>query len=585
MGRIELPIYEKKDKQKPKSGVWKNAFLYSLILFTIVFGYKLYCKQLTVSIAEDTSYTSLCPLSEKIVPPSSKEFSDLAYFRSNEYKNHSLNVWAGAVRIPTQTFDDEGDADEDPRFKIFFVLEQYLLKAFPHIKEGANLTHINTHALVFTIKGSDPSLKPVLLIAHQDVVPVPPETISRWKYPPFSGHFDGKYLWGRGAADDKDHFIAVMEATDKLLSEGFKPKRTLILGIGFDEEVNGERGSKRISEYLMQKYGPNSLFFMTDEGGMGVQDIYGARLALPSTGEKGYLDVTIDLMTSGGHGSIPPRHTAIGIMSDLVTLLESTPYEMRLTDKNPFFVQLQCMADKGYLMDPTLKTSIKRMTFDSKAKEFVLKVLDKDIMTRYLASTSQAINIIDGGMKINALPEKVTLKINHRIGYDSSIKEVKKTVLEKVKLIASKYSLGVDGFDDMDSTEFRDIPSGKFVLSSDVSLIQAPKSPASGDAWNLFSGSIKHVYEDFAIYPDSDPSTNKEVIVAPSVMTANTDSKYYWGLTKNIYRFSPMRGTSAKNLHAINERVELDSHVEGVAFFYTLLRNVYQYDLNNILQN
>ncbi|EIF48769.1 carboxypeptidase s [Brettanomyces bruxellensis AWRI1499] len=70
----------------------------------------------------------------------------------------------------------------------------------------------------------------------------PPETVLRWKYPPFEGHFDGQYLWGRGAADDKDHFISMMEAVDHLLSQGFAPKRTIIIGLGFDEEIEGTRG-------------------------------------------------------------------------------------------------------------------------------------------------------------------------------------------------------------------------------------------------------------------------------------------------------------------------------------------------------
>ncbi len=523
---------------------------------------------------------NVCPIAKKMIPSRDGQFTELSYFRTPEYKNHSLDVWGGVVRIPTMTYDDFPINGSDHKFDIFYRMEDFIKKSFPHIVARSESIHINTHALVFIIKGTNNSLKPVLLTAHQDVVPVPLETVSRWKYPPFEGHFDGQYLWGRGAADDKDHFISMMEAVEHLLSQNFVPKRTIIIGLGFDEEIEGIRGAKLISDYLSKRYGKNSIFFISDEGGMGVQDMYGARLALPSIGEKGYIDISIGLSTTGGHASIPPRHTAIGIMSELATLIESKPYDLRLTEKNPFYVQLQCMAKEGKDMDPLLRNSIRGINYSPNAKELVLKTLDKDIMTRYLVSNSQAINIFAGGIKINALPEKVIMKINHRVSYDSSLEEVKQIVLKNVKIIAEKYDLGIKEYDTDSSSEFKDIPKGEFTLSTDVNLVPAPKSPTAGYPWNIFAGSIKYIYEDFAIYPDADPSIGKGVTVAPSVMSANTDTKYFWDLSENIYRFSPFRGQCSKNWHAINERVDLDSHIESVAFFYTLLRNVEEYDSN-----
>lgn len=58
---------------------------------------------------------------------------------------------------------------------------------------------VNTFGLVYTLEGTDAGLKPLMLTAHQDVVPV--ADASTWKYPPFSAHFDGRWLWGRGASD------------------------------------------------------------------------------------------------------------------------------------------------------------------------------------------------------------------------------------------------------------------------------------------------------------------------------------------------------------------------------------------------
>ena len=76
-------------------------------------------------------------------------------------------------------------------------------------------------------KGSDPSLKPLLLLAHQDVVPVNPDTVDEWTHPPYSGYFDGQSyciriydtlsdeltgerVWGRGSSDDKSGLIGIL---------------------------------------------------------------------------------------------------------------------------------------------------------------------------------------------------------------------------------------------------------------------------------------------------------------------------------------------------------------------------------------
>jgi hypothetical protein len=69
-----------------------------------------------------------------------------------------------------------------------------------------NLTHtpINTHAHLYTWPGTNPSLQPIVLMAHEDVVPVNPGTLGQWTHPPFEGVVDDEWVWGRGAADCKN---------------------------------------------------------------------------------------------------------------------------------------------------------------------------------------------------------------------------------------------------------------------------------------------------------------------------------------------------------------------------------------------
>lgn len=100
-------------------------------------------------------------------------------------------------------------------------------------------TRINTHALLYHWPGTDSSLKPILLTAHQDVVPVEPNTVDSWIHPPYSGLYDGTWVWGRGSLDDKSGLVGIMVTLEKLIEKGFKPKRGILVGFGIDEEASG----------------------------------------------------------------------------------------------------------------------------------------------------------------------------------------------------------------------------------------------------------------------------------------------------------------------------------------------------------
>jgi Gly-Xaa carboxypeptidase len=76
-------------------------------------------------------------------------------------------------------------------------------------------------------------------MAHQYVVPVLKVTESRWKYPPYSAHYDGRLIWSRGATDCKNNLIGVLGAFEALLEKNFTPQRTILAGFGFDEEISG----------------------------------------------------------------------------------------------------------------------------------------------------------------------------------------------------------------------------------------------------------------------------------------------------------------------------------------------------------
>lgn len=116
-----------------------------------------------------------------------------------------------------------------------------------------------------------------MLTGHQGVVPA--DEPSTWKYPPFSAHFDGEWLRGRGASDDKNSITAIFAALETLLSNAsWILERTIIVALGFDEEGTGMRGAGTIAPYLEALDGPESMVMLLDEGGLGLKLLEGTTL-------------------------------------------------------------------------------------------------------------------------------------------------------------------------------------------------------------------------------------------------------------------------------------------------------------------
>jgi carboxypeptidase PM20D1 len=167
---------------------------------------------------------------------------------------------AGAVRLRTLASQGDADASGDE----FRKLHAFLRQRFPRVHEQLKLEQVGGYSLLYTWPGTDTHAKPVLLMAHLDVVPVSPGTEDKWHAAPYAGEVRDGFVWGRGAWDDKSRVIAQLEAVEMLLAGGFQPRQTVYLAFGHDEEVNGLRGAKQIVQLLQQRQ--VHLDFVLDEG-------------------------------------------------------------------------------------------------------------------------------------------------------------------------------------------------------------------------------------------------------------------------------------------------------------------------------
>lgn len=494
------------------------------------------------------------------------------------FRNESVSKMQHAVRIDTSSFDDLPlDVGSNlPLFEHFDVFLDSLRKDFPLFHEHTELHKVNHHGLVYIWQGSDESLKPLLLMAHQDVVPISEDSLAKWEHGPFSGDYDGKYLYGRGSGDCKNLLISHFEAVEELIKAGFKPKRTVVFSYGFDEEILGPRNKN--AEFIEELYGAKSMYAVMDEGGVSMMEISGTTMAVVGTGEKGYLDVSLSIQKKGGHSSVPQDHTAIGMMGSLIVEIENDKFPTYFVEKNPTFYQYVCLAEHAVDIDPLLKQDILNSQIDEQANANVREFMNRDRFTSYAIKSTQALDVIHGGVKYNALPEFVELVVNSRVAVEESVTFAFNKFLKDAETIARQYNIGLSAqFPYSNGTEVVILPAtdvGIMTVKPITILEPSPVTAANDMHWKIFAGTARHVYEELA-YPDRFNNSDEQVVVTPGLGTGNTDTKLYWNLTDHIYRYRPGVLPSVNgNSHGINEYIEFDSHLQCIAFIFEYIQSV-----------
>ncbi|CAF3657099.1 unnamed protein product [Fusarium graminearum] len=463
------------------------------------------------------------------------------------------------VRLPTVCYNDMGDFDEDERWEPFIKFADVLNNSYPNIHEYTAPDVVNKFGLVYTIQGSDKDLQPILLTAHQDLVPVDKETLDEWDYPPFSGYYDGRtgYLYGRGAADDKSAITGLMSAVEALLpQDDYNPRRTIILAFGFDHECSGNRGAAEIAKYLEKQYGQDGIAVILDEGGAGLQQIDNVLYALPAVYEKGYMDIWFNLTVPGGDSFAPPPHTAIGVMSEIVTTLEQSQFDPKVERDGPVHQGLTCFARYSPNAFPELTRSIIRGDLNGAAR-FLAKLID-------------------------ALPEHVSLGVSHGLAPQDTVGSIEHGVVQLVQNIVNKYNLRFEPFEDDDDYDDyltsegltrkarqQGSSSGTLNVEAMRKYFPAVPAPTSGRVWDIFAGTVRYTWGRESPY----------VVPAPGAMTGNTDSRHYENLCKNIYRWNPGTRKSIAHVHDTNERIPMGVQLNMAKFYYDFIRNFDQADI------
>ncbi|HEU0298768.1 MAG TPA: M20 family peptidase [Longimicrobium sp.] len=434
---------------------------------------------------------------------------------------------AGAVRIRTISHEDPAAFDA----AAFQALHAYLQAQFPRVHAHLRRETVATHSLLYTWPGSDPSLKPILLMGHLDVVPVEPGTEGSWQEDPFGGRIAGGFIWGRGAIDNKSAVVGLLEAVEMLLGEGFRPARTVYLAFGHDEEVGGTRGARAIAALLESR--GTELEMVLDEGGVigdGILPGVSAPTALVGIAEKGFASIELTTRAAGGHSSLPPRESAIGILGAAVARLEANQMPARLEGPTRQLFET---------VGPHFPVA-QRAVFANlwATRPLVIGKLEESPTTNAMIRTTTAATIFQAGTKENVLASRARAVVNFRIHPGDSVTGV----LAHVRRVV-----------DDPRVEARIAPG----FTAEPSAV----SSTASESYRTLERTIRGVAPD--------------VNVAPYLVVVVSDSRYFQDLGRSIFRFLPVRLTSEdlKRMHGTNERLAVRDYEQAIRLYRQLIVN------------
>ncbi|WVQ84331.1 hypothetical protein IAT38_006483 [Cryptococcus sp. DSM 104549] len=509
-------------------------------------------RQLTFPQLLTSSSSPSCPQPE-YTPP----FKNSSYFDTEEFGKLALERLTRAITYRTISYDDFGEPEpkegepRDDRWDVFAEFYEFLKKTYPLTFSSAKVELSGGYSLVITMEGSTDA-KPIMLTGHQDVVGIGSE--RDWEYPPFEGYYDGEYIWGRGSSDCKSNVMGLLSVFERLTENGFQPKRTVILAFGQDEEASGRFGAGRIGEKLLERYGKDGIELILDEGGLGLDTVYGPLMALPALSEKGYADVAITVTSKAGHSSVPPKHTAIGYLTHIAAALEDEDlFKPVLESNNPHYQYLQCVVEHGKkdLVPSWLSRALKKKDLNRVAKGMAETAGDGE---RYLMQTTKAITKFGGGIKNNVLPDEATMNINSRLEISSSVADHLEIIRKAFIPLAKSYNLTLVFLNSTLHTGSSDT----LIVTLSESSEPAPATSWTSDQWAVMSSAIRATFGEYTV-------------ASPSLSTSNTDTRNYWDISSNIFRWTPARTGTRLNAHGANERIMLKTHMEAVKFYHELI--------------
>ncbi|MFN8106702.1 MAG: M20/M25/M40 family metallo-hydrolase [Nocardioidaceae bacterium] len=425
-----------------------------------------------------------------------------------------------AIRVPTVSDPDQLDP------QTFAELHEVLRQDFPLLHDQLELTQIGDYGLLFRWPGHS-SERPVVLMAHQDVVPVEGE----WQHPAFGAEVVNGEIWGRGTLDDKGCLIAICEAVELLLEQGFVPNQDIWLSFGGDEEVAGVQAGLAVAELERRGVQP---WLVIDEGGaIAHQALAGieAPLGVIGVSEKGIAAIELSVEDRGGHASMPAKWGPTARLARAIVRIEKSPMPAHTPGPTIDMIE-RLAAHVNFALRPVLANASKLTPVINRA--LVAAGPESAALTR----TTIAVTTLKGSPANNVIASLATAGLNVRIMTGETIESV---VAHLRKAIRDK----------------------KVKIEVTACDPPSPISPYENDeAFDLIADTVGEFFPD--------------AICTPYIMMAATDSRHFTKICDRVYRFAPFRMSKAQReaIHSFDERIGVEDFLNGISWYQRFIEQV-----------
>lgn len=434
---------------------------------------------------------------------------------------------SGALEFATISWGDATRRDQ----AAFFALHDYLQAQFPRVHATLARETVAGLSLLYTWTGTDPSLRPMLLLGHLDVVPAEPAASSPWTHPPFAGVVAAGRVWGRGALDSKGSVLAQLEAVEALIAAGYRPARTVYLAFGHNEEGDGDAsGAAAIAATLAARGVTNA--WLLDEGGLIYDRVPGVTrpVALVGVAEKTAVDVELIARAPGGHSSMPAPETAVSMIASAIDRLQHHPMPARLDAANPTLQTLTTIAPE---MTWVMRTAVANLW------------LLRPVVTRQLAATPSG----NATIRTTIAPTQVTGSPKSNV------------IAPEARAVLNARLLPGDSVDDLVAHIRTHVNDSRVEIRVLGQTRAAPVSPTTTPEFARLQRAIR------AVFPG--------VLVAPYLTVGATDAREYAAIAPGSYRFIPVHQEGALALiHGIDEHIRIDVYERTIVAYATIVKEL-----------
>ena len=453
------------------------------------------------------------------------------------------------VQYDTTSYPYSDEHPQGVQYTRYLGYHRILEELFPLVHLHLEKTDLDGSLLYFW-KGASAE-KPIVLMGHQDVVPVAGaswgslqnsgsgahadrepvsgEPLSAWEHPPFSGEIaDGK-VWGRGSVDTKCSCMAFFQAIEELLEEGMTvPPRDTYISTSCTEEWGGPGCPAIIGELRGRGVKP---WLVCDEGGGIYPDpMPGVResFAMIGVGEKGRANVRFIARGKGGHASTPQRHTPIARIAAFVSHVERhSPFRSRMEPETR--AMLEAVAPAAVL---PFRLALQNLWLFSKPIELVTPKISGQAAA--MLGTTITFTMVEGGDAINVFPQEASVSANLRFVHHQDMDES----LARIRKTAGRFGLETEVLSAAPCTKMVDI---------------------HGEAFHYVEETVRRTFPGLG--------------TSPYILTAATDAAFYDSICDNCIRFAPIvyGPEEKKGIHGTNEALPYDCLPGAVDFYRNLI--------------